>query len=132
MYTNNNLIELIDENQADELEKIIIKIIDENESLTNKEDKKIDNIARTINSLLGISFKVLLKITLRRNELNEQKEEIKWSSQVKEIFNDFLKRKNSLNYFTILGMYLYILYYIDKQFLINKNMIYGKLQWKAF
>jgi hypothetical protein len=119
MYTNNNLIELIDENQADELEKIIIKIIDENESLTNKEDKKIDNIARTINSLLGISFKVLLKITLRRNELNEQKEEIKWSSQVKEIFNDFLKRKNSLNYFTILGMYLYILYYIDKQWVIK-------------
>lgn len=84
--------------------------------------KETDLLTHTLNSYNGKVLHSLIYYLLRYAKINSTKN-IKWEDDIKEFFTKELDNKNeySKNIFTILGLYLPKLSFVDKDWVEKNN-----------
>ena len=111
-------IEAIDISLLNKAKEIVLKLLDfkEDEIL----EKETDLLTHTLNSYNGKVLHSLIYYLLRYAKINSTKN-IKWEDDIKEFFTKELDNKNeySKNIFTILGLYLPKLSFVDKDWVEN-------------
>ena len=113
-----NNIDAIDISLLNKAKEIVLKLLDfkEDEIL----EKETDLLTHTLNSYNGKVLHSLIYYLLRYAKINSTKN-IKWEDDIKEFFTKELDNKNeySKNIFTILGLYLPKLSFVDKDWVEN-------------
>lgn len=117
-------------------EKIIFLLLD---NLKADEDEDIsDYVTYTLNTALGKSITALVLLALRIARVNDKKgfaNDIKWSSKVRDKYEEILKKK-SIEGFTNLGRYMPNFYYLNKDWLTEQIKALesekGSNAWNAF
>lgn len=124
------------EEHFDIAEKIIFLIFNKLE--TEDEEDITDYVTHALNSSHGKTLIALINHALRIARVNEKKglkEKIKWSDKVKEKYNELLGKK-IIESFTLLGLYLPNLNYLDKTWAKTKaKSLYLEtvdIYWEAF
>ncbi len=125
------------EDHFEEAEKIIFLMLDKLLE-SEKNEETTDYVTYTLNTPLGKTLTALILLALRIARVNAKKgikDDIKWSDNYREKFDDILSKKFIEGY-TNLGRYMPNLYYLDKDWVKEKiNALkneFGTIYWEAF
>jgi len=125
------------EEYFDQAKKIIFLML---EKLTIEENKEEihDFVTHALNSAFGKVITALIFLALRIARVNKKKgikEEVKWSNDFRDKYNELLK-KGVIEAYTLLGQYMANLYYLDKEWVKDKikelKNKQGTKCWEAF